>query len=182
MNNDREEKDGISCLWKPNCGFEKVFNNVSVQRKNKLPWKIWSLVYQFASAFAKGGKGIFLTRGGGGGRDKDIPGSPNTDFSILAYSRLSDRKARRKEIWAKKNKKKKQRGLHYFIYRYFFILLLSKAAWQPSCNYGSPLLFRFLFFCIKSPEAWSPLDGLMIFWSEKSLPLYSVDKKYLVCM
>ena len=44
----------------------------------------------------KEGKGFFSP--GGRGRDRDIPGSPNTDFSILAYSRVSDRKERRKEI------------------------------------------------------------------------------------
>ena len=59
-------------------------------------FEVWFI--NLLALLQKEGKGFFSPGVGGGGRDKDIPGSPNTDFSILAYSRLSDRKARRKEI------------------------------------------------------------------------------------
>ena len=127
----------------------------------------------------------FSHKGGGGGEDKDIPGSPGY---WLPYIRLSDCGDGAKGY----EQKEEQRGLYYyyycykyynnnnyyyyyyFIYLYFFHSFAVRLRDSPCV---SPLRFRFLLFCIRSPEAWQLLKVAV---SLKPVWWFSGQKK--VCL
>ena len=107
----------------------------------------------FAAVFANERNGIFLTRVGE--RRRRIQGHPwISQILTPPYQRVPGfqivGKAQRHM-----SRTKNQRGLYYFIYLYLFHSFAVRLRDSPCV---SPFRFRFLFFCIRSPEAWQLLS------------------------
>ena len=124
------------------------------------------MVYQFSGVLENERKGV-------GGRGTRTPLDPlDIDSPTLSGSRLSDR-GDGAEIC--KQKKKTARPILLLLLLLFHLPLFFHSFAVRLRD--SPLRFRFVFFCIRSPEAWQLLKVAVSLKPASVKRLYSVDTK-----
>ena len=127
------------------------------------------MVYQFSGVLENERKGV-------GGRGTRTPLDPlDIDSPTLSGSRLSDR-GDGAEICKQKKKTARPILLLLLLLLLLFHLPLFFHSFAVRLR-DSPLRFRFVFFCIRSPEAWQLLKVAVSLKPASVKRLYSVDTK-----
>ena len=135
---------------------------------DKFQRRIWSLVYQFSGVLENERKGVR-------GRGTRTPLDPlDINSPTLSGSRHSDR-GDGAEI-CKQKKKTARPILLLLLLLLLFHLPLFFHSFAVRLRH-SPLRFRFVFFCIRSPEAWQLLKVAVSLKPASVKRLYSVNSK-----